>query len=210
VPADFNNDSVVDAADYVVWRKIDGTQAGYDLWRAHFGKKADNGSAASLSMYGDSGQYPAAGAGANYLTGMTNVEVADFYSDLFRRKKKEAEQLGLGGPPKTDAQVMAVALATYVTNLSLAGSTAQSFGFLVTAHGVGTTTFNVGNNGEAFNVADNSLVAVLDLLFATNENLFDGVMYDVDHDGDADGDWEATLRTLANDVYSAINEAGDI
>ena len=28
--------------------------------------------------------------------------------------------------------------------------------------------------------------------------------------GDADDKWEATLRTLANDDASAINEAGDI
>jgi uncharacterized delta-60 repeat protein len=155
------------------------------------------------NMYG-------ASAGANDLTGMTNVEVADFYSDLFRRTKKEAEQLGLGGPVKVDAQVMAVALATYVTNLSLAGATAQSFGFLVTEHGVGTTTFNVGNSGEAFGVADNSLLAVLDLLFATDDNSQNGVLYDIDGDGDADDNWETTLRTLANDVYSAINEAGEI
>ena len=37
VPGDFNNDGTVDAADYVVWRKTDGTQAGYDRWRANFG-----------------------------------------------------------------------------------------------------------------------------------------------------------------------------
>jgi hypothetical protein len=155
------------------------------------------------NMYG-------ASAGANDLSGMTNGQVADFYSDLFRRKKKEADQLGLGGPVKVDAQVMAVALATYVTNQALAGLTAESFGFLVTEHGVGTTTFNVGDSGEAFNVADNSSLAVLDLLFATNNKSWNGVLYDLDHDGDADDDWETMLRTLANDVYSAINEAGDI
>jgi hypothetical protein len=37
-PGDFNNDLIVDAADYVLWRKNDGTQAGYDTWRANFGK----------------------------------------------------------------------------------------------------------------------------------------------------------------------------
>jgi hypothetical protein len=47
-------------------------------------------------------------------------------------------------------------------------------------------------------------------LFATNNKSWNGVLYDLDHDGDADDDWETTLRTLANDVYSAINEAGDI
>jgi hypothetical protein len=37
LPGDYNHDGVVDAADYVAWRKNDGTQAGYDLWRANFG-----------------------------------------------------------------------------------------------------------------------------------------------------------------------------
>ena len=34
LPGDFNNDGTVDAADYVVWRKTDGTQTGYNAWRA--------------------------------------------------------------------------------------------------------------------------------------------------------------------------------
>jgi hypothetical protein len=42
---DYNADGAVDAADYVVWRKNDGTQAGYDTWRAHFGQTAGNGTA---------------------------------------------------------------------------------------------------------------------------------------------------------------------
>jgi hypothetical protein len=38
---DYNGDGIVDAADYVMWRKgesPDDTQAGYDLWKAHFGE----------------------------------------------------------------------------------------------------------------------------------------------------------------------------
>jgi hypothetical protein len=31
-------------ADYVEWRKNDGTQAGYDLWAANFGATAGSGS----------------------------------------------------------------------------------------------------------------------------------------------------------------------
>ncbi len=37
LPGDFNNDGIVDAADYVVWRKNDGSQEGYDEWRMNFG-----------------------------------------------------------------------------------------------------------------------------------------------------------------------------
>ena len=35
---DYNHDNFVDAADYVVWRKTDGTAAGYNAWRTHFGQ----------------------------------------------------------------------------------------------------------------------------------------------------------------------------
>ena len=34
---DYNQNGVVDTADYVTWRKTDGTQPAYDLWRANFG-----------------------------------------------------------------------------------------------------------------------------------------------------------------------------
>jgi hypothetical protein len=40
---DFNGDGVVDAADYVVWRKSDGTQADYDAWRTNYGAPAGAG-----------------------------------------------------------------------------------------------------------------------------------------------------------------------
>jgi CubicO group peptidase (beta-lactamase class C family) len=46
LPGDFNVDGVVDAADYVIWRKTDGTPGGYDLWRANFGQLGGGGSVA--------------------------------------------------------------------------------------------------------------------------------------------------------------------
>jgi hypothetical protein len=46
---DFNGDGVVDAADYVVWRKNDGSQAGYDTWRTNFGRTSGSGSAIAAS-----------------------------------------------------------------------------------------------------------------------------------------------------------------
>jgi hypothetical protein len=48
-PADFNGDLVVDAADYVVWRKTDGTQNGYNLWRTNFGRTSGSGSTLGAS-----------------------------------------------------------------------------------------------------------------------------------------------------------------
>jgi hypothetical protein len=61
LPGDYNQNGVVDAADYVVWRKNQGTtnvlpndliggtigQAQYDQWRSRFGQSAGSGSGAS-------------------------------------------------------------------------------------------------------------------------------------------------------------------
>jgi hypothetical protein len=49
---DFNNDGSVDAADYVVWRKSDGSQTGLNLWRANFGNMIGSGGAALLDSSG--------------------------------------------------------------------------------------------------------------------------------------------------------------
>ena len=46
---DFNRDGRVDAADYVVWRKTNGTQTGYNDWRANFGRTAGVGSGANAN-----------------------------------------------------------------------------------------------------------------------------------------------------------------
>jgi hypothetical protein len=35
--ADFNQDGIVNAADYVKWRRSNGSQADFNLWRANFG-----------------------------------------------------------------------------------------------------------------------------------------------------------------------------
>jgi len=48
LPGDYNHNNVVDAADYVVWRKTGGTQTGYETWRANFGVSLGVGSGAAL------------------------------------------------------------------------------------------------------------------------------------------------------------------
>lgn len=47
LPGDYNHDGTVDAADYVRWRKADGTQTGYDTWRTNFARTPGGGTAAS-------------------------------------------------------------------------------------------------------------------------------------------------------------------
>ena len=49
-PGDYNQNGVVDAADYVVWRKTGiNSQQGYNDWRPHFGQTAGSGSGASAN-----------------------------------------------------------------------------------------------------------------------------------------------------------------
>ncbi|MCI0335308.1 MAG: matrixin family metalloprotease [Planctomycetes bacterium] len=49
LPGDFNFDGVVNSADYVVWRKTDGTPEGYNTWGANFGATDASGLAGASS-----------------------------------------------------------------------------------------------------------------------------------------------------------------
>jgi titin len=139
-----------------------------------------------------------AGAGANGLTGKTNAEVAAFYLALFNRTG-----------PKLEAQVLAVALAVYVTDQGLAGNAGAVYGFQVTAGGVGGATFNVGSAGAAFGAANDTSMAVLDILQAADARTRNGLLYDQDGSGTLSAA-EQALRNLANLVFTGINELGDI
>jgi hypothetical protein len=46
---DYNGDGSFDAADYVLWRKKDGSQGGYNIWRANFGRTTSDGSGANTN-----------------------------------------------------------------------------------------------------------------------------------------------------------------
>ncbi|HEX2474952.1 MAG TPA: PEP-CTERM sorting domain-containing protein [Lacipirellulaceae bacterium] len=48
-PGDFNANGIVDAADYLIWRASDGSQEGYDIWRANFGR-TDKGTTSSSGL----------------------------------------------------------------------------------------------------------------------------------------------------------------
>lgn len=53
VIGDYNGNGIVDAADYVLWRKnpatFGGNPSGYNTWRAHFGQTAGSGAGATLN-----------------------------------------------------------------------------------------------------------------------------------------------------------------
>jgi hypothetical protein len=46
LPGDYNGDGLVNAADYVVWRKQNATQDGYNTWRDNFGNMLSGSGAA--------------------------------------------------------------------------------------------------------------------------------------------------------------------
>ncbi len=155
----------------------------------------------------------------------TNADVTDTYKVLFKRNAKTSP----GGPPKLDAQVIAVALATYVTRESLVSISywegpadapgliagIESYGFDVTIAGIGSSFVSISGHQAAFGVGQEvQQMQIIDLLLATDRMSVDGLLYD-DLDGDGFGDGtidelEELLRILSNDVYSAINESGGI
>jgi parallel beta-helix repeat protein len=147
----------------------------------------------------------------NVLVGGDGETVAGFFKkQLFLQKAEKSAE-----PAKVDAQYMAVALATYFTSSYLAGNVAGEFGFHVTDTGIGTRIVNVGICGAAFGEANGTDLTIMQLLLATNDrtDVPDSVIgfawiYDENGDGLIDAA-EAELRRLANEVYSAINEAGD-
>lgn len=55
LPGDFNDDGIVDAADYTVWRDGLGTtytNADYDTWRAHFGQSINSSASGATDRHG--------------------------------------------------------------------------------------------------------------------------------------------------------------
>jgi len=129
------------------------------------------------------------GAGSHNLTGFTNTQIASVYMTLFNASGQ-----------KTDAQVMATALAVYATNQSLGGSAATAYGFQVSSVGLAGATWNVGSNGAAFGVANNSTQTVFALLSAANQAAVNGVLCG----------GNSSLQNQSNVVFSGINQTGDI
>jgi hypothetical protein len=129
-------------------------------------------------------------AGSNNLAGKSNSYIAALFQSDFLLK-------GV----KLDAQVLATALSVYATNATLdATQVAASYGFTVSGDGAGTATANVGSAGDAFGVANNTTMTLMDLLLAADTQAINGVLYN----------GNAARRKEANDIFSAVNQAGGI
>ena len=97
--------------------------------------------------------------------------------------------------------MLATALSVYATNAALDPTKADAqYGFTVTGAGLGAVSVNVGVDGDAFGVANNTTMTVMDLLLATDAQAVNGVLYG----------GNTTRRKEANDVYSALNEGGGL
>jgi hypothetical protein len=89
----------------------------------------------------------------------------------------------------------------YATNATLdSTSVAAQYGFTVSGDGLGAAAVNVGSDGDAFGVANNTTMTVMDLLVATDAQAVNGVLYN----------GNTTKRAHANDVYSFVNQAGGL
>lgn len=136
-----------------------------------------------------------ANAGPNNLAGRTNTQVAAFFVSKFSVK-------GM----KLDAQILGAAFATYVTNSALAGNVAAKYGFIVNGTGTGAAGVNVGGNGAAFGVANNSVLSIWEVLKATDTKSAGGAgATQFDPFNGSKG-----MRGMANTVFTFINETGDI
>lgn len=87
------------------------------------------------------------------LAGQPNEAVAKAYLRAFSARG-----------PKVEAQMMAVALAVYVTDSDLAGNVGTGFGFNVSTTGTGAKSFNVKSKGKAIGLENNTSYTVMTLL----------------------------------------------
>ena len=125
------------------------------------------------------------GAGSHSLvnsngTYFTNSQVASAYAKF------------TGG----DQQVLSAALSVYATSTNLAGTNVHSTDshFNTSPAGSGMDTYNVGVNGAAFGLANNTTLTVMQLLVDLNAGTTAG----------------AAVASGANAVFSGINTIGNI
>ncbi len=79
IPGDFNQNGVVDAPDYVLWRKYLGTiymQSDYGMWRSHFGQTSGSGTASNVTFGSSSTAVPEPNG---VLCGIVGVIAAAFF-----------------------------------------------------------------------------------------------------------------------------------
>lgn len=120
----------------------------------------------------------------NPAAGLENFQIAALFIRFF----------GVTGA-KTEAQVMAGALACYATSTALSGPTnAATFGFNVSVGGSCTRLYNVGTNGTALGLTNNQSYSL-------------GYLLSI-----ASAKWPPTssVANALNSIFSGINQTGDV
>jgi hypothetical protein len=119
------------------------------------------------------------------LIGGNNATVAALFMTYFNVKGE-----------KTNAQILAGALAAYATSTTLSGSNSlvAGFGFNQSPGGTGAKSYNVGANGAAVGLLNNQSYTVLQLLQQVN----------------ADSPLSAAADNAFNSIFDGINTTGDI
>jgi hypothetical protein len=184
--ADFHSTSLTggDTATIGFWANRNGQALILSLNGGPTSRALGNWLASNFSnLYG-------AQAGTNDLAGKTNTQVATYFVSLFRQ---QGQKLG--------AQVLATALAVYATDATDAGGTyAAKYGFIVNDAGTRAATYNIGTNGAAFGVANNTTLTIWQILVATNASAVGGLLWN----------GNTTFDNLGNVVFSGVNQGGDI
>jgi len=117
------------------------------------------------------------------LAGKDNADVAAQFLTFFGVKGQN-----------TQAQIMAGALAAYATDSAVAGTVAGPYGFKVTGTGTGADTYNVGSNGTAIGLLNNTSYTIDQLLQQAN----------------LDCPLSSAAANAFNTIFSDINQSGDI
>jgi sarcosine oxidase gamma subunit len=120
--------------------------------------------------------------GGSILGNKTNTTIASIYMSYYNVSGQ-----------RNSAQVMATALNVYASTLGLGGAYSTTYGFVPTTDGLGDATFDVGTNGAAFGVANNSTISVTQMLVAVNGSANNGVLYN-------------NVTSLLNDCYNELGQ----
>ena len=110
--------------------------------------------------------------------------------------------LANNGYKQLEAQVLATVLSVYVTDTDWAGGTyAAAYGFNVSNVGVKNDYYNIGTNGAAFGVVDDSALTVWDILQRTKARASGGVLW---------AGYSTSVKAMAYNVFLGINTTGGI
>jgi autotransporter-associated beta strand protein len=93
IAGDYNDDGIVNAGDYVLWRKTDGSPFGYGLWQANFGRALGAGAGSSVSASGTfTPAIPEPASTLLFIMGWGTIVVPGF-----RRRREAADFDQVGG-----------------------------------------------------------------------------------------------------------------